>query len=82
MNGGRIRRGFMQLAPQEQHRLLTEVLILEQHLQDPENWTQKTRDQNTNKFMSRTKSHDAKSTKYLVEEAWGLNNAHLCKMRK
>ena len=67
----------MQLAPQEQHQLLAEVLILEQHLQDTENWTQKTRYQKTNKFVSRTKYHDAKSTKYMVEEAWGLNNAYL-----
>ena len=74
--------GIMQLAPQEQHQLLTKVLILEQHLQDPENWTHKTRDRNKNKFVSRMKAHGAKSTKYMVEESWGLNNAYLCKMRK
>ena len=28
------------------------------------------------------KAHGAKSTKYMVEESWGLNNAYLCKMRK
>ena len=72
----------MQLAPQEQQKLLKEVLILEQHLQGPSNWTHKRRDQNTDKFVIRKKSHDAKSTKYLDEEAWGLNNAYLCKMRK
>ena len=72
----------MQLAPQEQHQLLAEVLILEQHLQDPANWTQKTRDRKTNKFMIRTKAHGAKSNKDLFEEAWVLNNTYLCKMRK
>ena len=72
----------MQLAPQEQQKLLKEVLILEQHLQGPSNWTHKRRDQNTDKFVIRKKSHDAKSTKYMDEEAWGLNNASLFKMRK
>ena len=71
----------MQLETQEQHQLLTEVLILKQLLQYPENQTQKTRDQKTNKFVNTTKAHDPKSTKYLVAEAWGLNNTHLFKMR-
>ena len=43
---------------------------------DPENKGPK-----KNKFVSRTKAHDPKSTKYLVAEAWGLNNTHLFKMR-
>ena len=69
--------GTIQLVSQEKQQFLTEVLILEQHLQDPENRTHKIRDQKTNKFVSRTKAHDAKSTNYLIEEAWGLNKAYL-----
>ena len=77
----KIRNGTIQMSPDEKQQLYNEVCLLEQFLNSSDNQKEKLRDSRTGAFKERTTIHDPLTTKYLVQEAWGLGNQFLSQLR-
>jgi hypothetical protein len=59
------------------------VIVLEQHLANLKNWTEKTQYARSKKFKKRSRVYGALTTKYLVQIAcWGLGNQYLSRLKK
>jgi hypothetical protein len=54
----------------ERQQLLTEVIMLEQCLANPENRTEKAQHARSKKFKKRSRIYDAMTMKCLVQIAW------------
>jgi hypothetical protein len=81
-DGTKRKRGTLVMNHLERQQLLTEVIMLEQHLANPENRTEKAQYARSKKFKKRSRIHDAMTTKYLVQVAWGLGNQYLSRLKK
>jgi hypothetical protein len=81
-DGTKTKRGWLVMNHFERQQLLTEVIMLEQHLANPENRTEKAQYARSKKFKKRSRIYDAMTTKYLVQIAWGLGNQYLSRLQK
>jgi hypothetical protein len=81
-DGRKTKRGSLMMNHLERQQLLTEVIILEQHLANPENRTEKAQYARSKKFKKRSSIYDAMTTKYLVQIARGLGNQYLSRLKK
>jgi hypothetical protein len=81
-DGKKMKRGKLVMNHIERQQLLTEVIMLEQHLANPANRTEKTQYARSKKFKKRSRIYDASTTKYLVQIAWGLGNQYLSRLKK
>ncbi len=81
-DGKKMKRGKLVMNHIKRQQLLTEVIMLEQHLANPANRTEKTQYARSKKFKKRSRIYDASTTKYLVQIAWGLGNQYLSRLKK
>jgi hypothetical protein len=77
-----MKRGKLVINHIKKQQLLTEVIMLEQHLANPESWTEKTQYARSKRFKKRSHIYDGLTTKYLVQITWGLGNQYLSRMKK
>jgi hypothetical protein len=56
--------------------------MMEQHLANPDNQTEKGQYARSKKFKKRSRIYDAMTTKYLVQIAWGLGNQYLSRLKE
>jgi hypothetical protein len=80
-DGEKMKRGKLVMNHIERQQLLVEVIMLEQHLANRANRTEKTQHARSKKFKKRSRVYDALTTKYLVVQiAWGLGNQYLSRL--